>query len=327
MDVSTTNKNRKTALSRNLIHIISRNSNWQADGINRVLAKNVYAGKEAWRRFLDLFLLALGTGFMVAGVIFFFAYNWAEIHPFAKMGIVCALMVGCVLVAIYTKIPRPAKNTILMGAALLVGALFAVYGQIYQTGADSWELFAVWAACIAVWVIVANFAPLWLLFLLLVNTTIYLYWIDFYFDDMFLSAILFSINAGFVIIGEALFQKGIIKQRPGWLFITVGLFAAIIVTIGTIIGIYSYHELYFGINLLLATVVYTVGLVHCLKNHYTSYLSVIAASVIAILTAFLIKLIDDPIAATFMAGLFVIVCVAVLSIIIYRLNKQWHGTK
>ncbi len=328
MDVSITSKNRKTTLSRNLIRIISRNSNWPADGINRSLAKNVYAGKEAWRHFLDLFLLALGTGFTVSGVIFFFAYNWAEMPPFVKMGIVATLLVGCVAVAIYTRTPLPAKNTILMGAAMLVGALFAVYGQIYQTGADSWELFAVWTVCIAVWVAVAGFAPLWLLFLALVDTTIYLYWIYSHSDEMLLSMILFLINSGFVIIGEVLAREGKLKQRPGWLFVTVSLFAATCVTIGIIAGMYGYHnELYFQVNLLLATAIYAVAAVYSLKYRYTSYLLVIAASVITILTAFLIKLIDDVVPATFIAGLFVIGSVAILSRIIYRLNKQWHGAK
>ncbi len=324
MDVTTINKNRKAALSRNLIHIISRNSNWPADGVDHSLAKIVYAGREAWRRFLDLFLLSLGTGFTVAGVIFFFAYNWEEMHPFVKMGIVCVLLIGCVAMGGYTKIPQTAKNTILMGAALLVGALFAVYGQVYQTGADSWELFAVWTVCIAIWVVVAGFAPLWLLFLALVNTTIYLYWMYSHSDEMLLSVILFAVNTGFVIIGEFLS----LKQRPGWLFVTVGLFAAINTTVWIIAGIYGYHDGWLlGVNLLFTTIVYVVGAVYSLQCRYTSYLLVIAASIIAILTALLIKFINEPIAATFVAGLFVIGCVAVLSRIIYRLNKQWHGTK
>ena len=50
-------------------------------------------------------------------------------------------------------------------AALLVGALLALVGQTYQTGADTFELFAVCAAAILPWVLVACFPTLWVLWL------------------------------------------------------------------------------------------------------------------------------------------------------------------
>ncbi len=326
--MDTPNKNRKTALTRSLVHIISRHSNWPATDINRTLSANVYAGRNAWRRFLDFFLLALGTGFTVAGIIFFFAYNWAEMHRFVKMGIVIVLLSGCVAIAVYAKIPHTAKGIILMGAALLVGALFAVYGQAYQTGADTWELFAVWTACIAVWTIVGNFAPLWLLFLILVNITIGLCWPYSSFDVTLLCAGIFTINAGFTAIGETLYVKGTLKHRPAWLFIIVSLYAVIFVTIEIIVGIFQYPDaLFFSILLVLVTLAYTTSVVYSLRKHYTAYLLLVAGSVIAILAALLIKIIDEPIPATFVAGLFVIGSIALLVRLIYRLNKQWHGTR
>ena len=36
----------------------------------------LYANKRQWNQFLSIFLLAAGIGFTVAGIIFFFAYNW-----------------------------------------------------------------------------------------------------------------------------------------------------------------------------------------------------------------------------------------------------------
>ena len=36
-----------------------------------------------------------------------------------------------------------------MTILLMLLGLFALIGQIYQTGADPWELFAVWAAAIS----------------------------------------------------------------------------------------------------------------------------------------------------------------------------------
>jgi uncharacterized membrane protein len=52
----------------------------------------------------------------------------------------------------------------------------ALYGQTYQTGADPWQLFAGWAAFIAVWVFIGRSSVLWLVQLLLVNVTLILFW-------------------------------------------------------------------------------------------------------------------------------------------------------
>jgi uncharacterized membrane protein len=44
-----------------------------------------------------------------------------------------------------------------------VGVLQAVFGQIYETGADSYVLFLIWALLIIGWVAIGGYAPLWLL--------------------------------------------------------------------------------------------------------------------------------------------------------------------
>ena len=54
--------------------------------------------------------------------------------------------------------------------------LLAVYGQVYQTGADAFGLFLGWAALIFSWVMIGEFAALWLLWLVLLNTGAILYW-------------------------------------------------------------------------------------------------------------------------------------------------------
>ncbi|MCP5010947.1 MAG: DUF2157 domain-containing protein, partial [Aestuariibacter sp.] len=48
-------------------------------------------------------------------------------------------------------------------------------GQTYQTGADPWQLFANWALLILPWVLVGRFAPLWLVWIALINLSIFLY--------------------------------------------------------------------------------------------------------------------------------------------------------
>jgi uncharacterized membrane protein len=63
-----------------------------------------------------------------------------------------------------------------LSGSVLVGVLLAVYGQTYQTGADAFELFIGWAVLIFGWVIFSEFAALWLIWLILLNTGAILYW-------------------------------------------------------------------------------------------------------------------------------------------------------
>jgi predicted Zn finger-like uncharacterized protein len=156
---------------------------WAADGHLAVdklpqalrLAEALPGPKE-WRRFLDALALWLGAVFLAAAVIFFFAFNWQELGRYTRFGIVEALLLVAVLAAWRLGPERSAGKAALLAATLLVGALLALVGQTYQTGADPWELFATWAICVLPWVAIARFAPLWLLLVTLVNLAAGLYY-------------------------------------------------------------------------------------------------------------------------------------------------------
>jgi uncharacterized membrane protein len=128
-----------------------------------------------WRSFLSTALMALGTMLVLSGVIYFFAYNWADLHRFGKLGLIAAAMVGT-SVAAWRLGEGLAGQFALLASAVLVGALLAVYGQAYQTGADPYELFLGWAVLILPWVALARFAPLWQFLLVLLDTGVILFW-------------------------------------------------------------------------------------------------------------------------------------------------------
>lgn len=133
-------------------------------------------GRVMWRRFLDGLALWMGTVFLAAAVIFFFAYNWKELGHFARFGIVELLLASAILVSWRLGLERMSGKAALLLATLLIGALLVLVGQTYQTGADPWELFATWALFALPWVAVARFSPLWLVLLALVNLAIGLYY-------------------------------------------------------------------------------------------------------------------------------------------------------
>ncbi len=132
--------------------------------------------RTAWQKFVNSLLLLLGAAFTLSGIFFFFAYNWADMHRFFKFGLIEAAIIGTVVIAWQQGLDRlPGKIALLM-AAMLVGALFAVFGQVYQTGADAYTLFLNWMIFISGWVIIGAFPVLWLVWLILLNLSWGFYW-------------------------------------------------------------------------------------------------------------------------------------------------------
>lgn len=128
-----------------------------------------------WRQFLDRLLLFLGAVLLGAGVVFFLAYNWQDLGRFAKFGLVELPLAATLGALWHFGLDRPAGKATLLLAALLAGALLALVGQTYQTGADTFELFAAWAVAILPWALLGRFAALWVLWLALVNLAVALY--------------------------------------------------------------------------------------------------------------------------------------------------------
>jgi uncharacterized membrane protein len=122
-----------------------------------------------WRRFLDRVLLFMGGTLLAASVVFFFAYNWQDLGRLAKFALAEAPIVLALALLWRLGLERISGEAALFVAALLVGALLALVGQVYQTGADTFELFAAWALAILPWVLVGRSAALWLVWLAIVN--------------------------------------------------------------------------------------------------------------------------------------------------------------
>lgn len=131
--------------------------------------------RAAWQGWLDRALMILGTALLCAGVIVFFAYNWAELHKFAKFGLLAALLSVLAAVAYVRPSGDLAGHAALAGAQIVSGVLLAVIGQTYQTGADAWQLFALWALLAAPWALAARAAPHWWIVLVVANVALLRY--------------------------------------------------------------------------------------------------------------------------------------------------------
>lgn len=108
-----------------------------------------------WRRFLDMLLLGLGGLLTVCGVIFFFAYNWENLGRFTRFLLVEALIVISMGAVWWLGLEKISGRVALMMASVFVGVLLALIGQTYQTGADTYELFTIWALLILPWLLIS----------------------------------------------------------------------------------------------------------------------------------------------------------------------------
>ncbi len=127
------------------------------------------AGLEHWLpRGIAIFAAALG-GF---GVILWIAANWETFGRFGRFGLLQAFVLATGIGALL----RPAGRAPLGLLSLLgIGGLFAYFGQTYQTGADPWQLFALWAALALPLCLALRSDVLWAPWALVVSTGVSLW--------------------------------------------------------------------------------------------------------------------------------------------------------
>ncbi len=98
-----------------------------------------------WKDWAVQALLAMAVGHMLSGIIFFFAFNWNDLSEMAKFAAVGCGILTCLIAWVIAKLDSPTGQAFAIGATVLVGAMFAVLGQVYQTPAMLHTPFVFWA--------------------------------------------------------------------------------------------------------------------------------------------------------------------------------------
>lgn len=138
----------------------------------------VYPSTRTWLTFFDKSLLIIGAVALVLSLMFFVAYNWLNMGKMGKFALVEAGLVISIVLYVALSFRQRfqlIRQLLLLIASVITGSLLALFGQVYQTGADTWQLFFAWAILITPWVMIARFPALWLLWLGLINTGLMLY--------------------------------------------------------------------------------------------------------------------------------------------------------
>ena len=167
----------------------------------------------SWQRYLNLLFLLLTVGFLTSGVVTLIAANLDYFSDLAKIYGLQTLLVVTVVLGIYCFIResrRQAKEklkwktySLFFVVSVLIGALFALVGQTYQTGADVWQLFAVWTLCQLPFLLLFPNVASALLFAATANVAFYLFNEQNAYNSMCYAVL---INTGFLVVSE-LFSK------------------------------------------------------------------------------------------------------------------------
>lgn len=194
---------RETAADRALIR------GWRRAGALSVASGEAAAGEDLddaspppalWRAFLDRFALWLGVALCAAGAVCFVAANWEHLGKLARFAGLQAALVLTAAAAFRLGPARRGGQAALWLATILLGALLALIGQTYQTGADTWELFALWTALALPWTVAARNAAQWLTWALLLNLAFGL-WLGLHPDDLLFAGDRATMTVGLLDLG------------------------------------------------------------------------------------------------------------------------------
>ncbi len=311
-------------VTREEIHLISKHSNWSKRAVQKTLEDNIYSNSEAWTKFLRLLLISLGIGFATAGILFFFAYNWNDLHKFVKIGMMEGLVVVSTLLVLFSRFSLLIKNILLTSTVLLVGVLFAVFGQVYQTGANAYDFFSGWTFAVTLWVLISNFAPLWLVFLLLINTTFFLFtdqvvqgW-----SEIFVFLLLFLMN-GFFLVLSLLIKHFKDFKISNWFTNIIALAVVIYGVFGITIGLFDDFNSTFGLLIIAVFSLFGIGIYYGLKFKSGFYLAIISFGLVFIFSGFLIKISSNEL-MFFVVSLFIIGSVTLVIKSLIDLQKKWN---
>lgn len=129
-----------------------------------------------WGRWVARILTVFGIALILAGIVYFFAYDWDRIPPLVRLGGAGLLLAAAIAGAGVIGLEPLAGRILVTVATVLVGVFLAVFGQVYQTGADAWGLFLAWSLLTLAWALLTNFAATWAVWLVVADLAIWLWW-------------------------------------------------------------------------------------------------------------------------------------------------------
>lgn len=244
-----------------------------------------------WRGVLERLSLWLSVALLGAAVICFVAANWEELGRFARIFGLQALLVMATLAAWYYGLARPAGQAALLLAGLLLGGLLALVGQTWQTGADTWQLFAAWAMLLLPWLLAAQSPAMSLLWALVANTGVLLWMVEWTgggaVTNLVVGLFNLALAALWLFVGRRV--EGLAGRLGPRLLVTAGLFA---LTLAALVDVFGWRDIS-GAGVLVWLLATLVVAAWSLRRRDLAVLSVATLSAIVVVTALLARLVFD----------------------------------
>lgn len=121
----------------------------------------------------------LGLSLIMAAIIYFFASNWPGLEKWTKIALSMGLLILFYLVSYLVKFVfrrHPSLSSLfLFFGSVAFGVCVALLGQIYNSHADSYMLFVLWAIPVLLFSVITKFQPFYVLSFILIHLTIYFY--------------------------------------------------------------------------------------------------------------------------------------------------------
>jgi uncharacterized membrane protein len=254
----------------------------------------VLPDRDRWRGFLERLLLWLGSVMVAASAVFFLAYNWQDLGRYAKFALAEGLVLAALAVVWWRGLERPSGKAALVAAAIFVGALLALIGQTYQTGADTFELFTAWAIAILPWTLLGRLPALWVLWLAIANLAVVLYFQAFHgvFGILFGPErqlwLLLGLNTLALAVWEGAARSGLAWLRERWAVRLIATASGTCVTALAVMDIFDGH----GYGWALPAFLSWLGAAYAVYRRRIKDLFVLAGgvlSVVVVVAAFLGK--------------------------------------
>lgn len=128
------------------------------------------------REFIVRLLQRAGVLSLGAGLVFFIAANWQAMGVAGRFALAQGCILASVALALWRPAPQPIGRYALLLAFIATGALLALYGQTYQTGADVYELFLGWALLGLAFVVAGQWSALNAAWVIVLNGALLLYY-------------------------------------------------------------------------------------------------------------------------------------------------------
>jgi len=277
---------------------------------------------------------------LAAALVFFVAANWSKFAVFGRFALLEIVLVALVVLALFKPPPRFVGRGALFLAFITTGALLALFGQTYQTGADVYELFLTWALLGLPLAIVGQWGVTSAAWVLVLNTALLLFcgwnphggvlWVVFDGNRFTASDAILAAGVLNLLLWFG-FEKLSLRAVPDWVRRLILSCAFVFLTWAGVLGVIEDHD-FGGEHIVLAIIVPTLAILavgaYALRQRGDIYpLAVVMSSFVVVVMCWIPQASGSDETTFFMMALWLIGASTVGGRVLTLLMRQWRAER